>query len=160
MNPRRLQRATIFSIVTASVAIRRPTLQTVAVPSPPRLTRFGTRILGVPMPIYEYRCDNGHTLEVMQRMADDPLSSCTTCDAPVQRVFHPIAVHFDSASPRPTMAGTSPRALTTPRPRKARGTRRRDRPRARRSPRSPRAPNRSGKAGSPESKSSKSSKSD
>ena len=27
-------------------------------------------------------------------MADDPLSSCTTCDAPVQRVFHPIAVHF------------------------------------------------------------------
>ena len=46
------------------------------------------------MPIYEYRCDNGHTLEVMQRMADDPLSSCTTCDAPVQRVFHPIAVHF------------------------------------------------------------------
>jgi putative FmdB family regulatory protein len=46
------------------------------------------------MPIYEYRCDNGHTLEVMQRMTDDALSSCTTCDAPVQRVFHPVAVHF------------------------------------------------------------------
>ena len=46
------------------------------------------------MPIYEYRCDNGHTLEVMQRMSDDPLSSCTTCRAPVQRVFHPVAVHF------------------------------------------------------------------
>jgi putative FmdB family regulatory protein len=46
------------------------------------------------MPIYEYRCDNGHTFEVMQRMTDDPVSVCTTCDAPVQRVFHPVAVHF------------------------------------------------------------------
>jgi putative FmdB family regulatory protein len=46
------------------------------------------------MPIYEYRCENGHTFEVMQRMTDDPLSSCSTCGAPVQRVFHPVAVHF------------------------------------------------------------------
>jgi putative FmdB family regulatory protein len=46
------------------------------------------------MPIYEYRCDNGHTFEVMQRMSDDPLTNCTTCEATVQRVFHPVAVHF------------------------------------------------------------------
>ena len=46
------------------------------------------------MPIYEYRCDRGHTFEVMQRMTEDPLTSCTTCDAAVQRVFHPVAVHF------------------------------------------------------------------
>ena len=46
------------------------------------------------MPIYEYRCERGHTFEVMQRMTDDPVSVCTTCDAPVQRVFHPVAVHF------------------------------------------------------------------
>jgi putative FmdB family regulatory protein len=46
------------------------------------------------MPIYEYRCENGHTFEVMQRMTEDPLTSCTTCGAPVQRVFHPVAVHF------------------------------------------------------------------
>src|SRR5215207_645183 len=46
------------------------------------------------MPIYEYRCENGHTFEVMQRMTDDPVSACNTCDAPVQRVFHPVAVHF------------------------------------------------------------------
>jgi putative FmdB family regulatory protein len=46
------------------------------------------------MPIYEYRCDRGHTFEVMQRMTDDPLTSCSTCEAPVQRVFHPVAVHF------------------------------------------------------------------
>jgi len=46
------------------------------------------------MPIYEYRCENGHTFEEMQRMTDDPLTNCTTCEAPVQRVFHPVAVHF------------------------------------------------------------------
>lgn len=46
------------------------------------------------MPIYEYRCDNGHTFEVMQRMSDDPLGTCSECQAPVQRVFHPVAIHF------------------------------------------------------------------
>ena len=46
------------------------------------------------MPIYEYRCENGHTFEVMQKMTDDPVSVCSTCEAPVQRVFHPVAVHF------------------------------------------------------------------
>jgi putative FmdB family regulatory protein len=46
------------------------------------------------MPIYEYRCENGHTFEVMQGMTEDPLVSCQTCEAPVQRVFHPVAVHF------------------------------------------------------------------
>jgi putative FmdB family regulatory protein len=46
------------------------------------------------MPIYEYRCDNGHTFEVLQRMTDDALTECQECGAPVQRVFHPVAVHF------------------------------------------------------------------
>ena len=46
------------------------------------------------MPVYEYRCANGHTFEVMQRMSDDPLAACQECGAPVQRVFHPVAVHF------------------------------------------------------------------
>ena len=46
------------------------------------------------MPIYEYRCANGHTFEVMQRMSDDPVAECEVCGAPVQRVFHPVAVHF------------------------------------------------------------------
>jgi predicted nucleic acid-binding Zn ribbon protein len=27
-------------------------------------------------------------------MSEDPLTNCTTCDATVQRVFHPVAVHF------------------------------------------------------------------
>src|SRR4051794_2916518 len=46
------------------------------------------------MPIYEYRCDNGHIFEVQQRMTDEPLTTCQVCGAPVQRVFHPVAVHF------------------------------------------------------------------
>ena len=46
------------------------------------------------MPTYEYRCPNGHTFEVMQRMADDPITVCEVCSAPVERVFHPVAVHF------------------------------------------------------------------
>lgn len=46
------------------------------------------------MPTYEYRCERGHTFEVLQRMADDPMSVCTDCDAKVERVLHPVAVHF------------------------------------------------------------------
>src|SRR4051794_25262525 len=46
------------------------------------------------MPLYEYRCEDGHTFEVMQRMSDDPIQSCEVCGKPVQRVFHPVAVHF------------------------------------------------------------------
>jgi putative FmdB family regulatory protein len=46
------------------------------------------------MPLYDYRCENGHTFEVMQRMSDDPITECVECGAPVQRVLHPPAVHF------------------------------------------------------------------
>src|SRR5437899_3180495 len=46
------------------------------------------------MPVYEYRCENDHTFEVIQRMSDDPVSTCEVCGAPVERVFHPVAVHF------------------------------------------------------------------
>jgi putative FmdB family regulatory protein len=46
------------------------------------------------MPIYEYRCERGHTFEVLQSMSDDPVATCEQCSAPVQRVMHPVAVHF------------------------------------------------------------------
>jgi putative FmdB family regulatory protein len=58
------------------------------------------------MPIYEYRCENGHTFEVMQRMTDDPVSECQVCGAPVQRVFHPVAVHFKGSGFYNTDYGT------------------------------------------------------
>jgi putative FmdB family regulatory protein len=46
------------------------------------------------MPIYEYRCEKGHTFEVMQKMTDDPVTTCEVHGLPVERVFHPVAVHF------------------------------------------------------------------
>jgi putative FmdB family regulatory protein len=62
------------------------------------------------MPIYEYRCDKGHTFEVMQRMSDDPIVACETCEAPVQRVFHPVAVHFKGSGFYNTDYGTRRRS--------------------------------------------------
>ena len=46
------------------------------------------------MPIYEYKCENGHVFDVIQRMSDDPLTECQDCGAPAVRVLHPVAVHF------------------------------------------------------------------
>jgi putative FmdB family regulatory protein len=46
------------------------------------------------MPIYEYKCANGHVFDVIQRMSDEPLSECQECGAPAERVLHPVAIHF------------------------------------------------------------------
>ncbi|MGI8460074.1 MAG: FmdB family zinc ribbon protein [Solirubrobacterales bacterium] len=46
------------------------------------------------MPIYEYRCSDGHDFEVVQRMTDDPVTTCEVCDKPVERIFSPVAVHY------------------------------------------------------------------
>jgi putative FmdB family regulatory protein len=65
------------------------------------------------MPIYEYKCEKGHRFEVMQRMADDPVTKCEICGAPVQRVFHPVAVHFKGSGFYNTDYGTKRRARET-----------------------------------------------
>lgn len=62
------------------------------------------------MPIYEYRCDKGHTFEVMQRMSDDALDACEVCDAPAVRVLHAPAVHFKGSGFYNTDYGTKKRA--------------------------------------------------
>jgi putative FmdB family regulatory protein len=46
------------------------------------------------MPIYEYKCTNGHVFDVIQKMADEPLTECQECGAPAERVLHPVAIHF------------------------------------------------------------------
>jgi putative FmdB family regulatory protein len=46
------------------------------------------------VPIYEYKCENGHVFDVMQRMADEPLTKCQECGAAAVRVLHSPAVHF------------------------------------------------------------------
>src|ERR1041384_4239911 len=61
------------------------------------------------MPIYEYRCENGHLFEVMQKITDDPVTQCEVCGAPVQRVFHPVAVHFKGSGFYNTDYGTAKR---------------------------------------------------
>ena len=67
------------------------------------------------MPIYEYRCENGHLFEVMQKMTDEPVTACEVCGAPVQRVFHPIAVHFKGSGFYNTDYGTAKRKRETER---------------------------------------------
>src|SRR4051812_35036041 len=62
------------------------------------------------VPIYEYKCDKGHVFEVMQRMTDDPVKKCPECGAKVQRVFHPVAVHFKGKGFYNTDYGTRRRA--------------------------------------------------
>ncbi len=46
------------------------------------------------MPIYEYKCENGHVFDVMQRMSDDPLTACVDCGATVRKVLHPVGISF------------------------------------------------------------------
>ena len=94
MKPRRLHSDTILSMVTTSLGIGRAVWQLICACS---------------MPIYEYRCENGHLFEVMQKITDPPVTVCETCAAPVQRVFHPIAVHFKGSGFYNTDYGTSKR---------------------------------------------------
>jgi putative FmdB family regulatory protein len=47
------------------------------------------------MPIYEYRCPNGHLFELFQRIGDPAPEGCEVCgEGPVERVLYPVAVHF------------------------------------------------------------------
>ena len=62
------------------------------------------------MPIYEYRCTEGHVFDAMQRFSDDSLSQCEVCGASAQRVFHAPAVHFKGSGFYNTDYGTKRRA--------------------------------------------------
>ena len=47
------------------------------------------------MPIYEYKCPNGHLLEVFHGMSEPGPTACAECGAsPLVRVLHPVAVHY------------------------------------------------------------------
>jgi putative FmdB family regulatory protein len=47
------------------------------------------------VPIYEYRCPNGHTFEVFKRMSDPAPEKCEVCGAaPLEIVLYPVAVHY------------------------------------------------------------------
>jgi putative FmdB family regulatory protein len=47
------------------------------------------------LPIYEYKCPNGHLFEVIHGMNDPSPTACEICgEGPLQRVLHPVAVHY------------------------------------------------------------------
>jgi putative FmdB family regulatory protein len=47
------------------------------------------------VPFYEYRCPNGHTFEVFQKMIEPPVEVCSICgEGPVEKILFPVAVHF------------------------------------------------------------------
>jgi putative FmdB family regulatory protein len=47
------------------------------------------------VPIYEFKCPEGHVFEVFQRMSDPPTEACPVCGrSPVVKVLYPVAVHF------------------------------------------------------------------
>jgi putative FmdB family regulatory protein len=47
------------------------------------------------MPIYEYRCPNGHTFERFQSMTAPAPEKCDVCGAsPIEIVLFPVAVHY------------------------------------------------------------------
>jgi putative FmdB family regulatory protein len=58
------------------------------------------------MPIYEYKCENGHVFDAIQRMTDEPLTKCEECGAPAARVLTPPAIHFKGSGFHNTDYGT------------------------------------------------------
>lgn len=47
------------------------------------------------MPIYEYKCGKcGHTFEVMQKVSDPPILTCTKCLGPTSKIISPAGLMF------------------------------------------------------------------
>jgi len=67
------------------------------------------------MPIYEYRCPNGHVFELFQRMDDPQPEVCQVCgEGPVERVLYPVAVHYKGSGFYSTDYGRGGRKKETP----------------------------------------------
>lgn len=100
MKPRRLQRATILSMVTTSGVTRAAYLPSRSASLLPILPR---------MPIYEYRRPDGTTFEVLQKFSDDALTVDPDTGVPVQRVLSAPAIHFKGKGFHNTDYGTKNR---------------------------------------------------
>lgn len=61
------------------------------------------------MPIYEYRRPDGSTFEILQSIHDETLTTDPETGVPVERVFHPVAVHFKGKGFHNTDYGTKRR---------------------------------------------------
>jgi putative FmdB family regulatory protein len=66
------------------------------------------------VPLYEYRCPNGHTFEVFQKFSEAPVETCVTCGAgPVEKILFPVAVHFKGSGFYSTDYGRGGRKVAT-----------------------------------------------
>lgn len=65
------------------------------------------------MPLYEYKCPNGHLFEVIHGMTEEGPTACEVCGAsPVQRVLYPVAVHYKGSGFYSTDYGRKKKAAT------------------------------------------------
>src|SRR6266852_5702884 len=47
------------------------------------------------MPTYGYRCGNcGHQFEIVQRISDEPLTTCPKCQGKLSKVLYPVGISF------------------------------------------------------------------
>ena len=63
------------------------------------------------MPIYEYKCPEGHHFERFQSMTAPAPETCDVCDAaPVELVLYPVAIHYKGSGFYTTDYGKGKRA--------------------------------------------------
>ena len=66
------------------------------------------------MPIYEFRCPNGHLFEVFHRISDPDPKVCEICGAsPLTKVLHPVPIHFKGSGFYSTDYGRASRKRET-----------------------------------------------
>ena len=47
------------------------------------------------MPTYGYRCSNcGHEFEILQRITDEPLTTCPKCQGKLTKKLYPVGISF------------------------------------------------------------------
>ena len=47
------------------------------------------------MPTYGYRCGNcGHQFEIIQRISDQPLTTCPNCQGKLSKMLYPVGISF------------------------------------------------------------------
>ncbi len=67
------------------------------------------------MPIYEFRCPNGHLFEVFQRMTDAAPEACEICgEGSLTKVLHPVPIHFKGSGFYSTDYGRGSRKREAP----------------------------------------------
>jgi putative FmdB family regulatory protein len=47
------------------------------------------------MPTYGYRCGNcGHQFEIIQRISEEPLTTCPKCQGKLAKILYPVGISF------------------------------------------------------------------